>query len=209
MATSTAGGQPLTRGSPWAKIVALMGVAATVIGLGIWLALDRHRSDTPSNFGQAPTFELIDAEGAPFSSEALRGKVWLVSFFFTSCESVCPMVIGKMARLFEHAPQEMRFVSITIDPTRDTPPELKRYAERFDADPQRWHFLTGTPDSVRAVVADGFKVTMPTGAGDLDRHSVRLVLVDQEGHIRGYFSSTDPDEMARLKGILDVYRGTL
>jgi protein SCO1/2 len=118
------------------------------------------------------------------------------------------MVIGKMGSLFESAPRGMHFVSITIDPTRDTPLELKKYAERFDADPRRWHFLTGSPDVVRAVVTDGFKVAMPTGLHDLDRHSVRLILVDQEGDIRGYFSSTDPDEMARLRGILDVYRGS-
>jgi len=192
-----------------ARLAVVGLLTVLVIGAGICFGLPREDGSLSGEFGKAPSFELVDANGAPFSSESLRGKVWLVSFFFTSCESVCPMVIGKMGNLFESAPRGMHFVSVTIDPTRDTPPELKKYAERFDADPRRWHFLTGAPDVVRAVVTDGFKVTMPTGEHDLDRHSVRLILVDQAGDIRGYFTSTDPEEMNRLKGILDVYRGSL
>jgi len=96
-----------------------------------------------------------------------------------------------------------------VDPTNDTPAALKKYADKFDADTRRWHFLTGDQEKVRDVVRNGFQVVMPESQSDLDRHSVRFILVDQSGSIRGYFDSTDEAELARLREILEVYRGAL
>lgn len=189
-----------------AKLFALAFALVAVIGTGVWLG---SRNDTRSEFGSAPAFELIDSNGQSFSSETLQGKVWLASFFFTSCTSVCPMVIGKMNSIFEGAPEQIHFVSFSVDPTNDTPEALKKYADKFDADTRRWHFVTGDQEKVRAVVRDGFKVTMPESEAELDRHSVRFVLVDQSGAIRGYFDSTDEADLERLRKILEVYRGAL
>lgn len=188
------------------KLIAIALIVATVIGVGIWFGA---RGRSASEFKNAPAFELVDSNGQPFSSESLKGKVWLASFFFTSCTSVCPMVVGKMNALFESAPSQIHFVSFSVDPTNDTPAALKKYADKFDADTRRWHFLTGEQEKIREVVRNGFQVTMPESQADLDRHSVRLVLVDQSGSIRGYFDSTDEAELARLREILEVYRGAL
>lgn len=179
---------------------------AALVAIGAWFAFGR----TPSADARpAPTFTLVDSSGQPFSSESLQGKAWIASFFFTSCESVCPMVVGTMARLFEDAPKGMHFASFSVDPENDSPAALAAYAQKFDADTRRWHFLTGTRDQLRDVIVGGFQVAMPESKTDLDRHSVRLVLVDPAGMIRGYFNATDEEDLKRLKGILDVYRGAL
>ena len=199
-------GRPNVGGGRVLALAAIAAVVVAVIGTGIWMA-GRHTS--PSELKSAPAFELITSNGETFSSTTLQGKVWLASFFFTSCESVCPMVIGKMSSLFESAPPQIHFVSFSVDPTNDTPAALKKYAERFDADTRRWHFLTGSQDQLRQVVQGGFQVSFPESKAELDTHSLRLVLVDQSGSIRGYFNSTDAEDMSRLKGILEVYRGAL
>lgn len=188
------------------KLFLIILLLGAVIGLGVWFGI---RQEGENSFNPAPAFEFVDSNRQPFSSEALKGKVWLASFFFTSCTSVCPMVIGKISALFESAPPQIHFVSFSVDPTNDTPAALKKYADRFDADTRRWHFLTGEQEKVRDVVRNGFQVTMPDSPAELDRHSVRLVLVDQSGLIRGYFDSTDEADLSRLREILEVYRGAL
>ncbi|MFM1847119.1 MAG: hypothetical protein RL417_593 [Pseudomonadota bacterium] len=193
-------------GLGFSKLAAILALVLLVIGAGVWFA---GRGAPTAEFKSAPAFELIDSNGQTFSSTTLRGKVWLASFFFTSCESVCPMVIGKMNTLFETAPHQIHFVSFSVDPANDTPAALKKYAAKFDADTRRWHFLTGEQEKLRTVVSDGFQVSFPTSKAELDTHSLRLVLVDQNGQIRGYFNSTDEEDMSRLRGILEVYRGAL
>jgi len=205
-AATLSGSGSTTARSVFVKIAALVVVVIAAFGI---LRATVSPTDEAGAERSAPTFTLVDSNGAQFSSTALSGKVWVASFFFTSCDSVCPMVIGKLAGLFENAPKQIHFVSFSIDPTNDDPAALAKYAQKFDADTRRWHFLTGTQDQLRAVVSEGFQVAMPETKEELDRHSLRLVLVDQSGKIRGYFNSSEAEELARLKEVLEVYRGAI
>lgn len=146
---------------------------------------------------RAPQFELTSMANEPFSSEQLAGKVWVAEFFFTSCEGVCPTMNAEMAKLQEMFPDagSLHFVSISVNPEFDTPEVLREYAERFNADPSRWHFLTGSIDTIKSLSSDGFKL------GSVDSpmmHSSRFVLVDRRGMIRGFYDATDKDAMAEL-----------
>ncbi|MBX3246929.1 MAG: SCO family protein [Myxococcales bacterium] len=149
-----------------------------------------------------PDFRLVNQAGEPFGLAELRGEVWIASFMFTTCPTVCPMLTTKMGNLQRRLADRdgVRFVSFTVDPERDTPEVLTRYAERHGADQRTWTFLTGDPDAVRRAVVDGMRVAMGERQADGDiLHGTHFVLVDAEGRIRGYYRSEQEgmDALAR------------
>jgi cytochrome oxidase Cu insertion factor (SCO1/SenC/PrrC family) len=89
----------------------------------------------------------------------------------------------------------IRLVSISVDPARDTPAVLNSFAQRFGGATDQWIFLTGTPESVHKVAYDTFHVGDVIGKIE---HSTKFVLVDKHGHIRGYYSSFDPESLQSL-----------
>jgi protein SCO1/2 len=112
-----------------------------------------------------------------------------------------------MAALLRRLPDpNVRAVSFTVDPRHDDPETLRRYAERYGADPARWLFATGDYDAVEHLVRDGFRLSiaeLPEGQRETSpepiTHSDRLVLVDPQLRIRGYYHAIDPEAVARLE----------
>ena len=150
----------------------------------------------PEALYPAATFTLTDQTGAAFSSDALRGKPYVASFMFTSCNGICPRMNGVMARLQRELPAQVQLVSFTVDPETDTPAKLKEYAQNLKADPNRWHFLTSTDKSKLVEAAKGMKLTFVDWPAS---HSDRIVLVDAAGQVRGTpFKSTDDAEVEKL-----------
>jgi cytochrome oxidase Cu insertion factor (SCO1/SenC/PrrC family) len=90
----------------------------------------------------------------------LEGKLWITNFIFTNCPDVCPVMTAEMAQLQAELTDvlELRLVSITVDPEHDTPPVLSQYAQRFNADPARWLFLTGDKRAIYRLAKDGFRL---------------------------------------------------
>ncbi|MCS7176588.1 MAG: SCO family protein [Candidatus Kapabacteria bacterium] len=150
----------------------------------------------------APSFTATTAEGRPFSSEELRGSIYVVSFFFTSCTGPCPIMNSRLSVLHSIFAEEpsVRFVSVTVDPQRDTPQVLKYYAERYGAKPGRWDFLWMRPDSTEWLATKGFRV--PASVGNPDLHSTRLILVDHHGMVRGFFSGVDGSGHKQLEAAI-------
>ena len=149
------------------------------------------------SYGVVPEFTLRDQSNREFrSSERLDGKVWVANFIFTTCAGPCPRMSSQMRELRDSAKDlDVRLVSFTIDPARDTPPVLASYGTRFGADPDRWYFLTGAQSDLHKLSRHAFML------GDVDgrlEHSTRFVLVDQKSRIRGYYDSSDPDKIAAL-----------
>ncbi len=153
-------------------------------------------SDLPV-LGQAPEFELIERDGQPFRAAELADQVWVADFIFTSCAGPCPLMSSRLAELQRAVADlpDVRLVSFSVDPERDTPRVLRRYAERYGADPERWLFLTGDEALIRTVAVDGFKLG---SMDDLILHSAKFALVDRTGAIRGYYDSGDADVVSRL-----------
>ncbi len=193
-------------------LIVVVGVASAFL----WADLFRfaRQSSVPAlpPLGTLPAFELTERRQAPLRLDDLRGKVWVADFMYTSCVEICPLQSAEMARLqaafADHA--DLRLVSISVDPERDTPVVLSAYAEKFQADPERWLFATGEPDAVARLAQEGFRLSAasyaPTddGADHTFIHSNRFVLVDRQGRIRGYYRSTDPDDLVRLRRDLAV-----
>ena len=146
-----------------------------------------------ADIGPAPPVALIDSDGKPFELGRLRGKVVLVSFIYTTCAGTCPATtfgLSRIERALDEAKlwgRSVEFVSITLDPARDTPEVLARYARLYGADLPAWHFLTGPADRVGQVIAAWGMWVRPGPSGALD-HPSRIFLVDQKGRQREIYN---------------------
>src|SRR6266478_170080 len=150
-------------------------------------------------------WELSAQDGSPFGSKDLAGRVWVASFIFTRCDTVCPAITRQMARIqgrTRNLEPAFHLVSISVDPEFDDPARLAAYARAYRASPRMWTFLTGSVETVRHTVVRGLRVGM---GGDAKRpeeqdisHGTHLVLVDGEGRIRGYYDSDGADVVERV-----------
>jgi protein SCO1 len=175
--------------------MALLGIFLST-GLGALgaLAVQSSSSAGPlADIGPAPAVALVDAKGRPFELASLKGKAVLVSFIYTTCNGSCPATTSEMVRVQEALKKaglwgdRVEFVSISLDPARDTPEALARYAETFGADARFWHFLTGPPARVDKVLASWDMWARRNDAGVLD-HPSRIFLVDPRGRQREIYS---------------------
>lgn len=147
----------------------------------------------------APDFAAIDQNGHPVTEKDLRGHVWIADFIFTHCTSACPLMTAKMILLQRAVPSaDVRFVSFSIDPDRDTPAVLKQYAALWSQDESRWLLLNADQETLSRTAA-GMKVAvMPTDNQDEILHSSRFFLVDQQGRVRSISDSNDDTAMKQL-----------
>jgi protein SCO1/2 len=195
------------------RVLALLTLLVGFALAGVTLAavrLARPRGALPV-IGAVPTFTMRDQRDRVVTDQSLRGAVSIVDFFFTSCPVSCPRLTGRMAALGkdlaarEHgSPPRVRLVSITVDPETDTPAKLAAYAERYQADAERWWFLSGPAERLGDVVVAGFKVRYEKADPALGineiMHGNWFVLVDRESRIRGYYLSDDPERIRELVG---------
>ncbi|MBA2116566.1 SCO family protein [Bremerella alba] len=143
-------------------------------------------------------FELMSAQEETFDTASLDGNVWIASFFFTACPSICKMQNQQIAILQEEfADEGVKFISITCDPDNDTPAVLRQYAESFQAKPDVWTFLTGDMQQLKEITENSFQVAFET-----QTHSDRLMVIDKEGKLRGAFQATDDIDFRRTKKLL-------
>ncbi len=160
--------------------------------------------------GAAPSFSLVDQSGGQFESGSLEGRYWVANFIFTRCRTMCPMLSGRMRELQtrladDPAGDGVRLVSFSVDPEHDRPAVLAEYALRYDADPDRWSFVTGEREEIWNLSTAGFKLAVgeaPAEAGEPLFHSDRFVLVDSAGQIRGYYPATQSESLDVLIGAL-------
>jgi protein SCO1 len=166
------------------------------------LCHDNKDNQRLSKIGAAPEFTLTNQEGKRLALKELRGKVLAITFIFASCTDTCPLLTAKMAglrdRLGPDFGSKVYFLSITVDPERDTTEVLKRYAEAYKANLAGWAFLTGTPAEVHDVAKRYGIYYKKTPRGDVD-HTFLTSLVDQNGTIRVQYMGVkfNPDEMLR------------
>lgn len=151
-----------------------------------------------------PDTQLVDETGRSVNLGSLKGSVTVYDFIFTSCTGTCPIMTNNMRALTPKIDRDapVRFVSISVDPARDTPPVLARYAKRVRNDP-RWTFLTGERQQIVDLSVKGFKLAAgdPMPGGEPLLHSSKFAVADRNGMIRGYFDATDgrvPEEVAKV-----------
>jgi protein SCO1 len=164
----------------------------------------------PKRF-QLPQFVLTERSGQPFDSSTMKGKVWVADFFFASCPGVCLDMTQRISYI-KNATLDLpdaRFLSISTD-EKDTPEVLRGYAERHKAG-DRWFFVTGEKAKVFQLSVDGFKLALADAEGvsvaEKFIHSTKLVLIDRQGWIRGYYDGIGEKQAAEAERLIaDVKR---
>ena len=181
----------------WLSLMVLL--VASYGGLKWWQVQRVHEGGTTGGleFTGPPLeeFELIERSGAPFRSQGMLGKVWVTTFFFSSCPGPCERLNSSIRYL--HNLEELKdvvWVSITVDPDHDTLPRLRKYADRFQADPQRWIFCRADLDYVKRVGRDFFSLPV-TWQG----HNEYAVVIDQAGKIRGMYDASSLSQTEKLR----------
>ena len=183
-------------------LLPLAGVVFSVL-LIKQITNEKHQREAAlPTYGVVPDFHLTEASAKPISLADLKGKVWVADFIYTHCAGSCPMMTSELSRLdtiLRRMP-EVQFVSITVDPNRDTPAELAQYAEENHLSRSRWYFLTGDYQAIRSLAKNGFHLPVADSANEegLATHSARFALVDQNATIRGYYDGTDTSDIKRL-----------
>ena len=171
------------------------------------LAACQPKPDLPKLF-PVPNAKLIDETGRAVQLDAMKGNVTVYNFIFTNCAAICPIMTNNMRavtpKIDKNAP--VRFVSISVDPTRDTPAVLAAYAQRNRNDP-RWTFLTGKLGAIVDLSVNGFKLAAsnPAAGAEPLLHSGKFAVADKQGIIRGYYDGTDgavADEVVRAVEVL-------
>jgi protein SCO1/2 len=150
----------------------------------------------------APEFALISQDRAPVALSDFRGKVVAVTFIFTQCTATCPVLTPMMSfvqdRLGREFGEKIVFVSITVDPERDSPEVLKEYAQAFGANFAGWTFLTGPPEAIRDVTRR-YRVFASRGANGDVEHTFLTSIIDPHGILRVQYLGVrfDPEEFRR------------
>ena len=150
--------------------------------------------------GPAPAFALTSQDGLPVRLDDFRGKVVAVNFIYTLCTATCPvltpMLVTVQDRLGKEFGRNIAFVSITLDPERDTPEMLKLYAQAFGADLGGWSFLTGLPEEILGLTGRYGVFSRKNASGEVD-HSFLTSIVDRHGILRVQYLGTrfDPEEL--------------
>ena len=175
----------------------MYGIVAVLLVVTYFTKESNSNSGLPV-LGTIPEFYFTDSQGNEISRLDLDGKVWVADFIFTTCTMACPVLTGNMNLIHKAFKNNdnIRIVSISVYPEYDTPQVLSDYASQYDANTNRWHFLTGPEKNVQDVIKNGFKMG---DYEDIIFHSEKFALVDQDGNIRGYYNGMKTDDVKTLK----------
>jgi protein SCO1 len=189
----------------------LILASATLACLLLTLLLLAQSRDVPQagpqhpplpKIAPAPEFSLISQDRAPVALSDFRGKVVAVTFIFTLCTETCPVLTPMMSfvqdRLGRDFGEKIVFISVTVDPERDTPEVLKEYAQAFGADPAGWFFVTGPADAIREVTRRYGVFAAKVENGNVD-HTFLTSIIDRRGILRVQYLGVrfDPEEFRR------------
>ena len=177
---------------------------ALLFGFPMYKSMNRILPPELPVLSKVPEYRFVDENGKTFGSHELKGKIYVANFMFTSCQTSCPKLlkdVQKIENRMKGVKDRAAIVSFTVDPENDTSKVLFDKAREMNANPAVWKFLSSTMEETKKLLVEGFKV--PVGEKEIAKnvmdiaHSNRLVLVDQEGNIRGYYE-TEKDSVNQM-----------
>ncbi len=182
----------------WIGLLLVLVMVCVAYALSLMELNGVHRKSSLPVLGPVADFALLDQNGRATTLANLSNHVWVADIIFTRCAGSCPIMSREMAMLQSAVPSvsAARLVTLTTDTDFDTPPVLKKYAERFGADSNRWLFLTGTKLEIGKLAANSLKLSaVPVkpeeqkNPADLFIHSTIFVVVDKQARLRGTFET--------------------
>lgn len=151
-------------------------------------------------YGKLPEFSGITDSQKEMTQDDLKGKMWLVSFFFASCGDICPKLNAVKSKIVSQNPSDsLRFLSVTVDPETDTPDFLKKHRQEMKFTDNRWSFIRMKNDSILEQFMNGLLVGY---AENPENHTARIIVIDSKSQIRGYFDALDPQQVDSLESVL-------
>lgn len=173
-----------------------IALGAAMVTLMIMGKLDQP--ETERTLSKIEKFSLIDQNGEGFNEQNLKGKVNVVNFMFTTCRGICPRLSVEMKALSSSFSRYEAFslLSISVDPERDTPDQLKAWFEKQGVKDDRWTFVTGQRKDIKDLLEKQFLVGLPD---DPNVHSDRFMLLDRENVIQGTYQLSRPETLEALK----------
>ena len=174
----------------------------------------KGKNVTDTVWHQLKNFSLTNQENKPVTWDSLKGKIVIADFFFTHCPTICPSLTKNMKRLQESITnsqkvgdktnKEVHFLSFSIDPERDSVERLKKWADRFQINPEQWWLLTGDKKMIYDLIIHEMKIPVDDGMGvDTNfMHTDHFVLIDSSRHVRGYYHGLDSASLAKLSNDL-------
>ncbi len=164
-----------------------------------YFAANNERVNSAADAAAPGSFTFTTAGGNPMVSNSWKGRINVVNFFFTSCPVICPAMMREMKQIQESR-NDVQLISITVDPAHDTPQKLQAYSAKTGYGKGNWQLLTGEKQELYRFARKGMYVTATEGDGGPEDfiHSDRLILLDNNLHIRGYYSGTSPKEVQLL-----------
>lgn len=153
-------------------------------------------------------FSFVNQEGDTITNEDVKGKIYVVEYFFTTCKGICPKMNENMAKVYQafRGNEHVMILSHTVDPKKDTVEAMKEYSLRFEADPEQWMFLTGDKKDLYDAARYSYLVSAADDTTDVDIesdfiHTDRFILVDADGYLRGrFYKGTDLGDVKQLIG---------
>jgi protein SCO1/2 len=157
-----------------------------------------------------PDFSFLNQDGKTITKESVRGKIYVADYFFTTCQSICPVMKKQMKRVYNKflKDDEVVLLSHTVDPETDSVQTMKEFSERFNADSKKWMFLTGSKKALYEQARKGYLIEASEGNGGPEDfiHTQNFALVDKEFHIRGYYDGTDSADVNRLMREIELLK---
>ena len=151
---------------------------------------------------RVPDFSFTDQDGKQVTQREIENKIVVVDYFFTTCQSICPIMSTQMERVAKtfSIDDEILILSHTVNPETDSVQVLKQYAKLHSADSKKWKFLTGNKADLYAMARKGYLLNAEEGDGGEDDfiHTQNFALVDKQKRIRGFYDGTDSVEVSRL-----------
>ncbi len=184
-------------------------MAVFILPAVAWLLISWYESKIEKLpvLGKSPShriadFLFINQDGQAVSAEKWNNKIVVADFFFTHCPVICPKMTKNLERVSESFADDpmLHFASFSVDPERDTPEVLKKFAARFGIDTKKWDLLTGDKKELYKMARNSFMLVATDGDGGPDDfiHSEKLVLIDKQKRIRGYYDGTSKKEVDQL-----------
>ncbi len=149
-----------------------------------------------------PPFSFIDQSGDSVTADDFEGKIYVANFFFATCPEVCPKMNRNLHLVYEKFKRDsnVKYLSHTVHPEHDSVPVLAEYARKLNVDNNIWHFVTGRKKDIYQIAEESYKAVSVEGDKPATFiHSEKLVLIDMEKHIRGFYDSHDYKDIMRLQ----------
>ena len=172
-------------------------IVAILLSMAIIIYLTSGKDDSPY-------FSFTDQHGEAFTSNKFKDKITIFDFFFTTCKGPCPVMNIKMKSIVETYPnnEEIQFVSISVDPQKDTEVIINQYIKDSNLAYDNWYFLQTKEPSLSKLLESMY---LSSGINLPHAHSTKFFLVDRDGNSVAKFDPFIEDELNQLNKKIQKY----